>query len=262
MRTPGDRIAAAPGRPPEAPADPDPAIRCTLRSEIDPANLAVASRLLAAMPRRTDDVGDVIRVAAAGRDLVELCGYVERMRGMVRDGELPMATGREQRLLAKLAAAAGDLVRLVEAHLGAFPAGDSPWRQQGLRETYLVDIAPEHRDDARAIVDLAHQASQAPEPLEPVARMMLRRVGDDLREVARYLDRLSAWIGEEGLRELAAAVASGCGELATAIAGTLPPEPVERAPIGGAGWRRRGGLPRSSSAVAAGRPVQREAAGR
>lgn len=261
MRTLGERIAA-PGRLPEATGSPDRAVRGTVNHEIDPANLDVAGRLLAAMPRRLEHVADVTRVAAAGHDLAHVCAYLRRMREMIRDGELPPGSKREERLLAELEAAAGELVGLVEAHLGAFPASGTPGRDEGLRETYLVDLAPERRDEARWIVDLARQASDLPRPLEPVARMMLRGVGDDVREVGRYLDRLSAWIGDDRLRELAAAVASGCGELAASIAGALPPGPGGKALAGGAGGGRHGSRSPSTPSGPAGRSVEREVEGR
>jgi hypothetical protein len=201
------------------------AVRGAARREMQPGECALVERLLADLPRRSDDAGDRVRLAAAGSELVYQRGYLERLRGLIRDGELRLGTFDEERLVETAAAATGELVRRIEEHLGSFPAAEEPWA--GVRETFLVDIAPDRREDARTVVEIAHQASDAPEPVELVGRMALRAAGEDLGEVARFLSELAAGSGEEELRDLIAEVEAGCGELALLIAGTLPPEPTQ-----------------------------------
>lgn len=199
------------------------AVRGAARREMQPGECALVERLLADLPRRSDDAGDRVRLAAAGSELVYQRGYLERLRGLIRDGELRLGTFDEERLVETAAAATGELVRRIEEHLGSFPAAEEPWA--GVRETFLVDVAPDRREDARTVVEIAHQASDAPEPVELVGRMALRAAGEDLGEVARFLSELAAGSGEGELRDLIAEVEAGCGELALLIAGTLPPEP-------------------------------------
>lgn len=201
------------------------AIRGAARREMQPSECSLVERLLADLPRRSDDAGDLVRLAAAGSELVYLRGYLERLRELIRDGELRLGTFDEERFVETVAAATGELVGRIEEHLGSFPAAEEPWREAGVRETFLVAIAPDRREDARMVVEIAHQASDAPEPVELVGRMVLRAAGEDLGEVARSLSELAAGSTEGELRDLIAEVEAGCGELALLIAGTLPPEP-------------------------------------
>lgn len=81
---------------------------------------------------------------------------------------------------------ASELVAAIEAHLGKLPAADGPSdRRWGVRHTFLVELDGEDQSHARWIVDLAHQAGDAPAPAELVGRMMLRAVAEDLREIER-----------------------------------------------------------------------------
>lgn len=209
------------------------AVRSGARREMQPRERGTITRLLADLPRRKDDIDDVVRLAAAGSELIYQGGYLERLRALITDGELRMGSRDEERLVETAAAATGELVRRIEEHLGRFPAAREPWREAGVLETFLVEIAPERRDDARMVVEFAHQASDAPEPVELVGRMALRAVGEDLAEVERFLSELATGEGELG--ELIAEVKAGCGELARLIAETLPPEPDAEGAIVGSG---------------------------
>jgi hypothetical protein len=207
------------------------AVRGAARREMQPSELAFVARLLGDLPRRERDAGDMVRLAAAGSELVYQRGDLERLRELIRDGELRLGTFEEERLVETAAAAVGELVRRIEESVGTFPAAGEP--RAGVRETFLVDVAPDRHEDARMVVEIAHRASDAPEPVELVGRMALRAAGEDLGEVARFLSGLATGSGEGELRDLIAEVEAGCGELARRIADTLPPEPdVEATSVG------------------------------
>ena len=222
---------------PEAAKSGERAVRGATRREMQPSEFALVARLLADLPRREDDAGDVVRLGAAGSELVYQRGYLERLRELIRDGELRLGTFEEERLVETAGATTGELVGRIEESLGAFPSAEEPWRETGVREIFLVEIAPDRREDARMVVEIAHQASDAPEPVELVGRMALRAAGEDLEEVERYLSELATGSGEGELRDLIAEVAAGCSELARLIAATLPPEPSAEAASVGAGER-------------------------
>lgn len=200
------------------------AIRASWRMETRPEELAVASRILAGLPARRD-TSPVLRVGAAGLELLSLRELVLRTRQMVLDGELPLGSDRERDLLDDVLLGSAELVAAIEAHLGRYPAPDAPpSRGSGARETFLVELDPEHHASARWLIDLAHQAADAPAPPETVGHMMLRAIAEDLREVERFL--VDATQGMDGeLRDLSMQVHTGCGELAGAIEKALPPAP-------------------------------------
>lgn len=219
---------------PEAPCGSERAVRASWRMEIQPEELATTLRLLAGLPRPPEDVGPAMRLAAAGRELIYQRGLLERVGELVEGGELPMGSAEEARVIVDARQSVGELVGRIEEHLGAFPA-EEPWREGGARETYLVEVAPERQQDARWVVELAHQVSDAPEPVELVGRMMLRAVAEDLREVGRFLAEVAAASEEGELRNLVGELDAGCIELAAAIGGALPEEPVSRREDGAAG---------------------------
>lgn len=208
------------------------AFRASWRMEIEDEELDIASRILAGLPRCSPAPSEVLRVAAAGRELLSLRHLVLRTRQMVRDGELPLGSEREEPLLGDLLRGTTELITAIEAHFGRYPDADAPPDQRsGVRETFLVEVDPEHHSNARWLVDLAHRATDAPEPREPVGRMMLRAFAEDLREVERFLiDASGAMDG--ALCDLTTKVQIGCGELAGAIEELLPPAPGAPAPDG------------------------------
>lgn len=200
------------------------AIRASWRMETRPEELEVVSRILAGLPARSD-TSPVLRVGAAGRELLSLRELVLRTRQMVIDGELPLESDRERNLLDDVLVGSAKLVAAIEAHLGSYSALDAPpGRRSGVRETFLVELDPEHHASARWLIDLAHQANDAPAPPEPVGQMTLRAIAEDLREVERFL--IDAGEEMEGeLRDLVVEVHTGCGELAGALEEVLPPAP-------------------------------------
>lgn len=202
------------------------AIRASWRMETRPEELDVVGRILAGLPVRRD-ASPVLRVGAAGRELLSLREQVLRTRQMVLDGELPLASDREKNLLDDVLLGSAKLVAAIEGHLGRYPAPEArPSRRSGARETFLVELDAEHHASARWLIDLAHQAKDAPAPPEPVGRMTLRAIAEDLREVERFLvEALDEMDGE--LRELAVEVHTGCGELAGALEEVLPPVPEQ-----------------------------------
>lgn len=221
---------------PEAAGAGDRAIRGSMRRETQPSDLAVTTRLLGDLPRREEPLDPPLRLAAAGRELGYQRGFIDRVREMVREGDLQMGSSEEARLVDEVARATAELVARIEQHYGAFSeAPEGPWREEGLRETFLIDIAPDRQDDARWVIQNAHQASDAPEPVELVGRMALRSVGEDVREVERFLTELAADVAEADLRELVVELATGCDELATAISNTLPEKPVDQPSLVAAG---------------------------
>lgn len=200
------------------------AIRAAWRMEMREEEVATAILLLGTLPRRMPEPSEVLRLAAAGRELLSLRHTVLHTRGMVREGEMPLGEEREGPLLDDLLRGLDELVSAIEAHLGRYPDAAPAERTSGVRETFLVGIDPEHLHTARWLVDLAHRATDAPEPREPVGRMMLRAFAEDLREVERFLvDAAAAMEGE--LRELTVEVYTGCGERAGAIEAVLPSAP-------------------------------------
>ena len=201
------------------------AIRASWRMEMAEEEVKTAVLLLGNLPRRTPAPSEVLRLAAAGRELLTLRHLVLRTHQMVREGEMPLGSDREGSLLDDLLRGIGELVTAIEAHLGRYPDADAlPDQRSGARETFLVEVDPEHHSTARWLVDLAHRATDAPEPREPVGRMMLRAFAEDLREVERFLTDASEEMDGE-LRELTTELYTGCGELARAIEEVLPPAP-------------------------------------
>jgi hypothetical protein len=205
------------------------AIRHTWRVEVQPAELATATRLLAGLPR-VAAVPPAHRLAAAGRELVYQQSYLARLRDMVTRRELRQGSPAEDALFDDVLRGVGELVGTIEGLYGHFPERGRPGAESGLRATFLVEIADDRVDDALWIAEVARQASVAPEPPEPVARMLLRAVGDDLREVDRCLGELASGLEPGDLRDVAVETHTGCRELADAIAAGLPPvgEPFQR----------------------------------
>lgn len=208
------------------------AIRASWRMEMQPQEAETASRLLAGLPPPEVEPGPTLRLAAAGHELLDLRELVDRTREMVREGELPLGSAAEERLLDDVLRGVGELVARIEAHFGSFPRSDESSRKSGVRQTYLVEIDEEHHGSARWIVDLGHQASDAPAPAELVGRMILRAIAADLREVERYLSEVAGATEPDALRDLAAETETGCGELAGALEAALPPAPLVPAPNG------------------------------
>lgn len=201
------------------------AIRASWRMEMQPGDVETTARLLAGLPRPLEKPTAVRRLAAAGQDVVELRHLAARTRQMVDEGELPLGSLAEKRVLVAVLRGLTELVGRIEAHLGAFNGESEPGRQ-GVLHVFLVDVDPEHHQSARWAVDVGHRASDAPTPVEPVGRMMLRAIAEDLREVERYLVALAAEVEPGELRDLVVEVHAGGGELAGAI------EDVLRAPDG------------------------------
>lgn len=206
----------------DAGAGAERAIRNTWRVEMQPAELATATRLLAGLPR-VATVAPPHRLAAAGRELVYQQCYLTRLRDMVTRRELHLGSRSEDALLDDVLRGVGELIGTIEGLYGHFPERGRPCPESGLRATFLVEIADDRVDDALWIAEVAHQASGAPEPPEPVARMLLRAVGDDLREVDRCLGELASSLDPGDLRDVAIETQIGCRELAEAIAAGLPP---------------------------------------
>lgn len=200
-------------------------IRASWRIEMPPEDVETTARLLAGLPRPLEKPTAVRRLAAAGQDLVELRHLAARTRQMVDEGELPLGRLAEERVLVAVLRGLTELVARIEAHLGAFTGESEPGRQ-GVRHVFLIDLDPEHHQSACWAVDIGHQASDAPTPVEPVGSMMLRAIAEDLREVERFLVALAAEVEPGELRDLVIEVHTGGGELAGAI------EDVLRAPAG------------------------------
>lgn len=192
-------------------------LRAWCRLEMPPEDFDTAARLLAGLARAEPEPAPVLRLAAAGRELLDLRHFAERTREMIDEGELRLFSLSEEHALVDALRATGELIARIEAHLGPFPRGDAPGRRSGVRHTFLVEVDPEHHASARWAVECALQASDAPTPAEPVGRLMLRAIGEDLREVERFLSAQPIE-GEAGeLRELVLEVATGCGEIAGAL---------------------------------------------
>lgn len=200
-------------------------IRASWRMEMQPGDVETTARLLAGLPRPLEEPTPVRRLAAAGQDLVELLHLAVRTRQMVDEGELPLGSPAEEPVLVAVLGGLTELVARIEAHLGAFPGESEPGRQ-GVRHVFLIDLDPEHHQSACWAVDIGHQASDAPTPVEPVGSMMLRAIAEDLREVESFLVALAAEVEPGELRDLVVEVHVGGGELAEAI------EDVLRAPDG------------------------------
>jgi hypothetical protein len=208
------------------------AIRASWRMEMQPQEAETASRLLAGLPGREAETGPAQRLAAAGHELLDLRQLVGRTRAMVQEGELPLGSPAEQSVLDDVLRGVAELVARIEAQFGAFPKPDASSRKTGVRHTYLVDVDEEHHASARWIVDLGHQASDAPEPNELVGRMTLRAIAADLREVERFLVEMASALEPDSLRDLTVETQIGCGELAGALETVLPPAPLVPTPNG------------------------------
>lgn len=208
---------------------PDPrglqAIRAAWRIEIQPDEVATVSQLLAGLTP-AEDVQPALRLAAAGRELIYEGSYLEKLAAMIRDGEIVPSNHDEARLVEELRRRAAVLVARIEEHLGAFPPPRPDEGESGTRETFVVELDPEVQGSARWLVNLAHQVGDAPEPDEPVGRMFLRAVGDDLLDLGRYLAEVAKAVEGGEFRELVVEIAAGCDELARAIADELPPVPT------------------------------------
>lgn len=200
-------------------------IRASWRMEMQPDDVETTARLLAGLPRPSEEPTAVRRLAAAGQDVIELRHLAARTRQMVDEGELPLRSHAEGQVLVDVLRGLTELVGRIEAHLGAFTDESEPGRQ-GVRHVFLIDVDPEHHQSARWAVDVGHQAGDAPTPVEPVGSMMLRAIGEDLREVERFLVALAAEVEPGELRDLVVEVHTGGGGLAGAI------EDVLRAPGG------------------------------
>lgn len=208
------------------------AIRASWRMEMHPGEIATAALVLAGLPRGGEPQSPALQLAAAGRELLSLRQFASETGRLAFEGEIPFGSKREVTLLDEVIRGVAELVARVEAHLGTFAAAGTPSRRDsGVRETFLLDLAPDHRKAARSIVDLAHQAGDAPPPTEPVGRMMLRAIAEDLREVERFLVGAAGEMEDE-LRHLTVEIHTGCGELAGAIEELLPPAPPTPADSG------------------------------
>lgn len=198
------------------------AIRHTRRVEMPLAELRIATRLLAGLPR-AEQVDPRHRMAAAGRELLDQRHYLAWLRNMVNDRELHLGSRSEKGLLDDVLRGVGELVDGSEALYGRFPEREGPWRESGVTAMFLVEVADDRVEDALWIAEVAHQASDAPKPPELVARMLLRAVGDDLREVERWLRELASDLEPGDARDMAVQTHTGCRELADAITAGLPP---------------------------------------
>jgi len=197
------------------------AIRHTRRAEMPAAELMIATRLLAGLPR-AEPVAPWQRVAAAGSELLDQRHYLAWLRNMVNDRELHLGSRSEEGLLDDVLRGVGELVSGIEALYGPFPEREGPWRESGVTAMFLVEVAEDRVEDALWIAEVAHQASEAPKPPELVARMLLRAVGDDLREVERWLRELASDLEPGDVRDVAVQTHTGCRELADAITAGLP----------------------------------------
>lgn len=200
------------------------AIRASWRIEIHPEEIETAGRILAGLARG-DRPSSAMRLAAAGRELLSIRELAVRMQKLVREGELPLGSADEKRILDGLPLKLEEPVQRIEDVLGTFPEPDSTSRKSGVRETFLLELGAEQQKSACSIVDLAHQSSDAPEPAESVGTMMLRAIAEDLREVERFLTEASEEIEEEQLREVVRATSTDCAVSARSIEAGLPPAP-------------------------------------
>lgn len=200
------------------------AIRASWRMEVHPDEIETVGRILAGLPRRAERPSSAMRLAAAGRELLSIGKLVVRMQKMVREGELPLGSADEKRVLDDLPLELGEHVKRIEDVIGSFPEPDPRSRRSGVRETFLVEIEADQQKSARSIVDFAHQASDAPEPAELVGTMMLRALAEDLREVERFLGA-SEEMEQGTLRALIRETSTGCSASADSIEAVLPPAP-------------------------------------
>jgi hypothetical protein len=189
------------------------AIRAAWRQEIGPDELVITTRILGDVPTQQEQVA--LRLAAAGLELLYQRGFVEESARMICERELQMRSLRPAKTFEEVGRAVGELVARIESHLGAFPA--RPWKGSGARETFLVGVESSRRDDVRWLIEVATEGSEAPEPSEDLVDMRLRAVGEDVGEVARFLDELAEEADDGAFRELVVELASGCRETVHAI---------------------------------------------
>lgn len=201
------------------------AIRTAWRLEMQPEELSILARLLSGLPQAAG-VQPALRLAAAGRELIYVRRFLGDVERLIREGELQAGSSRERELPERLSERTTALVLLIEEHLGPFPKADDEARHHGARETFLVETLPERQKEALWLIDLAHQASDAPTPPEPVVRMLLRAAGEDFLEISRYLGTLAESVEDAAFRDLALAIARACDELAASIARQLPAIPA------------------------------------
>lgn len=201
-------------------------IRAAWRQEIGPDELFMTTRILGDVPLQKEQVA--LRLAAAGLELLFQRGFVEESARMICEGELQMRSLRIAKTFEEVGRALGELVARIESHLGAFPASAEPWKGSGARETFLVGIEPSRREDVRWLIAVAREGSEAPEPSEDLVAMRLRAVGEDVAEVALYLQELAEEAAEDReLRALTLELAAGCREIAHAIGDELAVPGVE-----------------------------------
>jgi hypothetical protein len=198
------------------------AIRRTWRMETTPAEVAVATRMLADMPLR-QSVDSVQRLAAVGAELQHLRAYLVRLRERVQEGEVPLGGHREEALLDDVVDELTALLAALQAHYGPFPGKPGGgWNESGVRETFVVEIAEDRVEDCRALLQWALQASDAQPPEELLGRAYLRAVAEDLDELDVYLVELAAGEPEGELKRLLLATQQGCRAIVGAIAERLP----------------------------------------
>lgn len=192
-------------------------IRAAWRHEMPREEVELVGRILGDLPRAADPQAPV-RLAAAGLELLYQRGFVEATERMICERELKIRSLRIAKTFEEVGRSLGELVARIESHLGAFPASAEPWKSAGARETFLVGIEQERRKDVRWLIDLAIEGSEAPEPSEDLVDMRLRAVGEDVDEVARFLDELAQEVSDDReFGDLVVEVATGCREIAHSI---------------------------------------------